>query len=148
MLLSCHLYIIIHARLAAWSQDCWCFILSTNKLLLQYGLGNYGAESLLEMIALHLDATTGDQNIWRELASCFLKVAHCEEDRLSVHLNGREDGQNQQSSVCYKNIPKMFISGKTAKIWKLRYRWWMRRHFSHLILQSEILSGMLVHAQS
>lgn len=94
------------------------------------------------MIALHLDATNADYNIWREYAMCFLKLSQYEEDRMSVCLNGNESGHKPRYSVSFNKTPKIFIKGQSGKSWKLRCRWWSTRHFSHDILASETAAGI------
>ncbi|PRQ31106.1 putative tetratricopeptide-like helical domain-containing protein [Rosa chinensis] len=116
---------------------------SLEKLVLLHQNDNYSPESLLEMIALHLDATNAEYNIWREYAMCFLKLSQYEEDRMSVCLNGNEGGHKPRYSVSFNKTPKIFIKGQSGKNWKLRCRWWSTRHFSHDILASEIAAGDL-----
>ncbi|XP_040986567.1 uncharacterized protein LOC121234622 isoform X2 [Juglans microcarpa x Juglans regia] len=72
---------------------------SLAKLVRMHQSGDYGLESLLEMIALHLDATYAEYNTWREFASCFIKLSQYEEDRLSVCQNENEDMQEQPDSI-------------------------------------------------
>ncbi|XP_015899123.2 uncharacterized protein LOC107432494 isoform X1 [Ziziphus jujuba] len=114
-----------------------CYSLA--KLVSMHQNGDYSPESLLEMIAMHLDATYADFNTWREFALCFLKLSQHEDDRVSVCLN--EDGYKHHSLVCFSKTPKIFTEGKSGKSWRLRCRWWLTRHFSHKILSSEILAG-------
>ncbi|KAF5727956.1 hypothetical protein HS088_TW21G00096 [Tripterygium wilfordii] len=112
------------------------------KLVLMHRKGDYGLESLLEMIALHLDATFAECNTWREFAICFLKLTQYEEDRMSGCLN--EDGMKRQNySACYNRFPKVFLEHKARKAWRFRCRWWLTRHFSKSILKSEIEAGDL-----
>lgn len=117
----------------------YCFVIP--RVL--YIAGNCSSESLLEMIALHLDAVFAEYKTWREFALCFLKVSQKDEDRMSVCLNGNEGGQKQQFSVRQNRIPKLFIHGKSGRAWKLRYRWWLRRHFSRSMLSSDITTGII-----
>jgi hypothetical protein len=107
-----------------------------------YFAGEYGLESLLEMIALHLDATYAEHNTWRQFALCFLKLSQYEEDRMSVCPNENEDGQEQPDTIHFTNTPKIFTEGKSGKSWRLRCRWWLTRHFSSNALVSEIAAGM------
>nr|XP_011460754.1 PREDICTED: uncharacterized protein LOC105350432 isoform X1 [Fragaria vesca subsp. vesca] len=116
---------------------------SLGKLILLHQNDDYSYESLLEMIALHLDATTAEYNIWREYAMCFLKLSQSEEDRLSVCLNGDEDEPKPRYSVSFNKTPEIFLKGQSRKNWKLRCRWWSTRHFSHELLASEIAAGDL-----
>ncbi|XP_062093582.1 uncharacterized protein LOC133799581 isoform X2 [Humulus lupulus] len=108
------------------------------KLVMMHRNGEYSSESLLEMIACHLDATYADHNTWREFASCFLKLSQHEEDQMSVCLNENGSGVKQCCSVSFNKIPKLFMEGKSQKNWRLRCRWWMTRHFSTNMLASEI----------
>lgn len=98
-------------------------------------------ESLLEMIALHLDATYADSNIWREFASCFVKLSQYDEDRISVCPDGNERGKKQSFSVRYNRVPDILTEGKSGKAWMFRCKWWLRRHFSQNMLTSEIAAG-------
>ncbi|KAH9779252.1 TAF RNA polymerase I subunit A [Citrus sinensis] len=104
--------------------------------------GDYSADSLLEMIGLHLDATFADHNTWRDFALCFLKISQYEEDRMSVCLNG--NGEKKQGfTVRYNRIPKILTEGKQGKSWMFRCRWWLNRHFSKKVLASDIATGDL-----
>ncbi|XP_042484550.1 uncharacterized protein LOC122064833 [Macadamia integrifolia] len=103
--------------------------------------GDYNLEPLVEMIALHLDATYATCDIWGELASCFLKISLYEDDQMSVCGNENECGGKQQFSVCFNSIPRSFIEGNLRMPWKLRCKWWSRRHFSNNILDSEMKAG-------
>ncbi|KAL5542750.1 hypothetical protein UlMin_010460 [Ulmus minor] len=116
---------------------------SLEKLVIMHHNGDYCSESLLEMISTHLDATYADFNTWKELSSCFLKLSHYDEDQLSVCLNGDEGGVKHKYSATFNKIPKMFTEGKSGKSWRLRYRWWLTRHFSRGVLASEITAGDL-----
>ncbi|PON52793.1 TAF RNA polymerase I subunit A [Parasponia andersonii] len=115
---------------------------SLAKLVTMHRNGEYGCESLLEMIASHLDASYADYNIWREFASCFLKLSQHEEDQMSVCLNGRGVGLGQYS-VSFNKIPRIFTECKSQKIWRLRCRWWMTRHFSLTTLALDIAADDL-----
>ncbi|KAF3440579.1 hypothetical protein FNV43_RR18863 [Rhamnella rubrinervis] len=112
---------------------------SLAKLVSMHQNGDYSVESLLEMIAMHLDATYADFSIWREFALCFLKLSQQEEDRMSAC--GNEEGHKQEDSVRFCKTLKIFTEGQSGKSWRLRQRWWLTRHFSHKILESEILAG-------
>jgi hypothetical protein len=97
--------------------------------------GDYQTESLLEYIALHLDATYGCTYIWRELASCFLKMqANCqseyEMDRMSTQQNGNHSDAQYKIFTSANQLPNMFQKSESRSTWKLRCRWWARRHFS------------------
>lgn len=103
--------------------------------------GDYSAESLLEMIALHLDASHAECTIWKEFASCFLKLSLRDEDTLSACLDGNDGVQKQRFSVRYNRTPEIFTERKSGKAWRLRCRWWLKRHFSNNMLASEIVRG-------
>ena len=105
--------------------------------------GDYDAASLLEMIALHLDATYAEFDIWREFALCFLKLSQCEEDRMSVCLDGNEGKHKPKYAVRFNRIPNIFIEGKSGKTWRFRCRWWLTRHFSKNLINSEVAAGTL-----
>lgn len=97
--------------------------------------GDYQTESLLEYIALHLDATYGCTYIWRELASCFLKMqAKCqsehEMDRISTQQNGNHSDARYKIFTYANQLPNMFQKAESRTTWKLRCRWWARRHFN------------------
>ncbi|XP_043701187.1 uncharacterized protein LOC122651738 isoform X2 [Telopea speciosissima] len=114
---------------------------SLRKLITMHNNGDYNFEPLVEMIALHLDATYATCDIWGELASCFLKLSHYEEDQMSVCGNENEYGNKKQFSVCFNSIPRSFIEGNLRMSWKLRCKWWSRRHFSKNIHDSEMQEG-------
>ncbi|KAJ4982087.1 hypothetical protein NE237_032924 [Protea cynaroides] len=104
-----------------------------------HGTGEYNLEPLVEMIALHLDATYATCDIWRELASCFLKLSQLEEAQMSVCGNENEcGGGKQQFSICFNVIPRSFIEGNLRMLWKLHCRWWSRLHFSKNIYDSDM----------
>ncbi|CAN0883887.1 hypothetical protein LINGRAHAP2_LOCUS14668 [Linum grandiflorum] len=111
---------------------------SLAKLVRLNELGIYSSESLLEMIAMHLDAANGkgENSAWRELASCFVRVCGQgqEEDRMSSESDGR--------SVCYNNrIPNFLVNG--GESWKVRCKWWKNLYFSKSRLASDIAEGDL-----
>uniref|UniRef100_A0A5B7BG06 Uncharacterized protein n=1 Tax=Davidia involucrata TaxID=16924 RepID=A0A5B7BG06_DAVIN len=115
---------------------------SLARLVSLHQNGDYRTEQLLEMIALHLDATYAEYNTWKEFASCFLKLSQCEEDRMSMCLS--ENGGHEPSyAVRFNRIPKIFTDGILGKSWRLRCRWWLTRHFSRSILNSELAAGDL-----
>lgn len=93
------------------------------------------------MIALHLDATDGAPDTWQEFAMCYFKLAKLEEDRLSECLNGGESGPQKCYSGRIIVIPQIFAAGNSGKNWRFRCRWWLRRHFSCSILESDIAAG-------
>ncbi|CAK9182958.1 unnamed protein product [Ilex paraguariensis] len=116
---------------------------SLARLASMHKQGDYSSEKLLEMIALHLDATYAECNTWKEFASCFLKLCQSEEDRMSICLDGNEDGHKQKHSYHFNGIPGMFTNSALGRSWRFRCRWWLTRHFSHSILSSEITAGDL-----
>ncbi|KAJ0047237.1 hypothetical protein Pint_04808 [Pistacia integerrima] len=116
---------------------------SLARLIRMHQTGNYSVESLLEMIALHLDATYADSNIWREFASCLLQLSQYDEDRMSVCPDANEGGKKQSFSVRYSRVPDILTKGKSGKAWMFRCKWWLRRHFSQNMLTSEIAAGDL-----
>ncbi|GAV64034.1 hypothetical protein CFOL_v3_07552 [Cephalotus follicularis] len=136
-----------YAMLSTCFEDCLkkdpacCYSLA--KLISMHQNGSYNTESLLEMIGLHLDATYAEYSTWREFALCFLKLSEYEEDRLSVFVNGHEDGKSQASSVHYNKTPKIFTEGKSGKGWRFRCKWWLRRHFNKNMFASESVAGDL-----
>ncbi|XVF04297.1 hypothetical protein REPUB_Repub05bG0070300 [Reevesia pubescens] len=113
------------------------------RLVSMHQNGDYSLESLMEMIALHMEATYPESNTWREFTSCFLKLYQYKEDRLSVCLNGNEGEQKANPSVYYKRMPKIFTEVKARKAWRLCCKCWLRRHFGMQMLASEIASGVL-----
>ncbi|XVF78683.1 hypothetical protein PTKIN_Ptkin14bG0155200 [Pterospermum kingtungense] len=114
---------------------------SLARLVSIYQNGDYSLESLVEMIALHLEATYPESNIWREFASCFLKLYQYEEDRLSVCLNGNKGEQKANLSINYKRMPKIFTERTSRNAWRLRCKCWSIRYFGKRMLESEIASG-------
>ncbi|KAK4771190.1 hypothetical protein SAY87_031722 [Trapa incisa] len=117
---------------------------SISRLVKMHQLGEYNAQSLLEMIALHLDAIdAAPGSIWQEFAMCFYKLAKWDEDCLSVCLNGGESEPQKYYSSSSSVIPAIFVMGKSGKNWRLRCRWWYRRHFRLSILESDIATGDL-----
>ncbi|KAA8523951.1 hypothetical protein F0562_010374 [Nyssa sinensis] len=116
---------------------------SLARLVSLHQNGDYSTEQLLEMIALHLDATYAECNTWKEFAACFLKLSECEEDRMSMCLDGNEDGPKQSYSIRFNRIPKNLTDGILGKSWRFRCKWWLTRHFSRSILNSEFAAGDL-----
>lgn len=110
-------------------------------LILKLFSGDYSVDSLVEMIALHVEATFPESETWREFASCFLKLYEYEEDRLSVCLDGNECEQKANSSIYYKRMPSIFTEVNSRRAWRLRCRCWLKRHFGKRMLASEIASG-------
>ncbi|MCD9561496.1 hypothetical protein HAX54_020623 [Datura stramonium] len=122
----------IHCILSFFSVFLWAWFISTS--------GEYSTEKLVEMIALHLDATHAKCDTWKELAGCFLKLCQCEEDCMSVCAN-TEDSEKQKFSNRVSQIPRIFSDYESSKSWRFRCRWWLTRHFSQNILTSDIASG-------
>lgn len=114
---------------------------SLAKLVTLHHRGEYDPQQLLETIALHLEASYPESNIWKEFASCLIKLCRCEEDRMSVCLDKNESETKQAEFFRFKSVPEIFTMGKSGKSWKLRCRWWLNRHFSRTILSSEIEAG-------
>uniref|UniRef100_A0A1J3F8A0 Uncharacterized protein n=1 Tax=Noccaea caerulescens TaxID=107243 RepID=A0A1J3F8A0_NOCCA len=95
----------------------------------------YSRESLIEMIALHVEASFPEAEIWKEFADCLIFFFdNLDEDRMSVCLDGSGEERNQQTySVRYNPTPRMF----TDASWTLRAKWWLNRHFSPEMLETE-----------
>ncbi|KAG6412900.1 hypothetical protein SASPL_125595 [Salvia splendens] len=115
---------------------------SLSRLVLMHQRGDYDTQSLVEMLALHLDASYGTCDTWQELASCLLKLSQCEGDRESV-CNSGNDSDNRGCLDDSNRVPELFTCGESGKSWRLRCRWWLNRHFHDRILMSEIASGDL-----
>ncbi|XP_004251881.1 uncharacterized protein [Solanum lycopersicum] len=113
---------------------------SLGRLIILHRRGEYSTEKLMEMIALHLDATHANCDTWKELACCFLRLFQCEEDCMSVCSNG-EDSEKQKFTKWISQIPKIFSDYESSKSWRLRCRWWLTHYFSQTILTSDIASG-------
>ncbi|WRX28494.1 TATA box-binding protein-associated factor RNA polymerase I subunit A - like 1, partial [Theobroma cacao] len=125
------------ARLVSMQQnEVFAYII----VILIFFLRDYSLEYLVEMIALHLEATNLESNTWRVFASCFLKLYQHEEDRLSVCLNRNEGEQIPKLSVNYNKMPKLFTEGKSRKVWRLCCKCWLKRHFAMKMLASEMAS--------
>ncbi|KAL5715899.1 hypothetical protein ACHQM5_017660 [Ranunculus cassubicifolius] len=114
---------------------------SLTKLIAMYKNGDYGLVPLLEMIALHLDATYAPSSIWAEFASCFLKLSHLEEDQLSVCGNADHNVRETMYPSPMRMFPARFIHGNSKKSWELRCKWWSYRYFSKNNHASEIKQG-------
>lgn len=106
--------------------------------------GDYSAEKLLQMVALHLDATYAECNMWKEFASCFLKLSLSEEDRISTCFAGNGETLQGQSKN-FNRKPVIVAESVMGKEWILRCRWWQTRHFSQSILVSEFEAGISSH---
>ncbi|XP_010260398.1 PREDICTED: uncharacterized protein LOC104599522 [Nelumbo nucifera] len=114
---------------------------SLTRLITMHRNGDYGLETLLEMIASHIDATFPGCDVWGELASCFLNLSQYEEDRLSIC--GENGGDKQGYSASVTVIPRAFLEGKSRTSWNLRCKWWSTRHFSKSTLISKMQSDEL-----
>lgn len=101
---------------------------------------DYSRESLIEMIALHVEASFPEAEIWKEFADCLIFFFdNLDEDRMSVCLDGSGEERNQQTySVRYNPTPRMF----TDASWTLRAKWWLSRHFSPEMLETESKKGI------
>ncbi|XP_022860860.1 uncharacterized protein LOC111381313 isoform X1 [Olea europaea var. sylvestris] len=111
---------------------------SLARLVVMHQRGDYNTKKLAEMIALHLDATYAKSDTWKELASCFLRLRLCGDDRMSCS-NGK-DGHNQASFCHCNQILDISTNSESGKNWRLRCRWWLNHHFSHSILLLDIAS--------
>ncbi|KFK32448.1 hypothetical protein AALP_AA6G243300 [Arabis alpina] len=112
-------------------------VTTLKKLIVMSTEDGYRRESLIEMIAMHVEASFPEPEIWEEFASCFRHLfENLDEDRLSVCLGGygEELNQHQTYSVRYNPTPTMF----TDTTWTLRAKWWLNRHFSLEMLETEI----------
>ncbi|KAI4374689.1 hypothetical protein MLD38_012654 [Melastoma candidum] len=107
---------------------------TVERLVIMHKRETYGLQSLLDMISLHLDATSGDSNVWKELAECFLKVSHIDQNCMSA---------NRGPSVCLNVTQGHLPHGYLGKRWELRHRWWLSGHFSNDILNQESVAGDL-----
>ncbi|KAL3503159.1 hypothetical protein ACH5RR_037608 [Cinchona calisaya] len=116
---------------------------SLARLVNMHQIGFYNTEKLVEMIAWHLDATLAEFNIWKEFASCFLKLSLSEGDQVSVCFDGDEDGKKKMCSYNVIKIPATFSNPESQYTWRLRCRWWEKRHYSQKILASEVAAGDL-----
>lgn len=113
---------------------------SLTRLLCLHQQGDYSAEKLLQMVALHLDATYAECNMWKEFASCFLKLSLSEEDRISTCFAGSGETLQGQSKN-FNRKPVIVAESFMGKEWILRCKWWQTRHFSQSILVSEFEAG-------
>ncbi|KAJ0258055.1 hypothetical protein HA466_0069160 [Hirschfeldia incana] len=111
-------------------------VTTLKKLIEMSKQDGYSRESLIEMIALHVEASFPEPKIWREFAEMLiLFFENVDEDRMSACFNGDgEEGCQQTYSVRYNPTPRMF----TDKSWTLRAKWWLSRHFSPEILETEM----------
>ncbi|XP_071718946.1 uncharacterized protein [Rutidosis leptorrhynchoides] len=110
---------------------------SVLKLINLHHNGYYRLEKLIEMIALHLEATYADSYIWKEFASCFIRLVDCDEDRISSTNDDDDDVSCTKRTSSLSSVPDMFLNDTSSETWKLRCRWWRTRHFTKTILSSE-----------
>lgn len=108
-----------------------------------YTSGCYSTEKLVEMIAWHLDAALANSNIWKEFASCFLKLSQSEEDRMSVCFNDDKNGKKKKCLYNVVHIPSIFSNPESEYTWRLRCRWWQKRYYCQNILVLEIAAGII-----
>lgn len=116
----------------AWNlvlELCFFFFVSDSLQFFIGNAGNYSLESLLEMIALHLDGTCAEYDTWRELAMCFLKLSQIEEDRVSAACSIGSGGHKLRSSLNINCNLKLFTEKNLRNAWRLRCRWWLTHHF-------------------
>lgn len=90
------------------------------------------------MIALHLDATFPEHNIWKTFASCLDTLFSYEEDCMSTCLNGSKDELRKRVGSFPSSTPKVF----TEKPWMVRGMWWKTRHFGPKNRKSDIQAGI------
>ncbi|CAA7013820.1 unnamed protein product [Microthlaspi erraticum] len=105
------------------------------KLIVMSVEVGYSRESLIEMIALHVEFSFPEPEIWKEFADCLIFFFdNLDEDRMSVCLDGAGEERNQQTySVRYNPTPRMF----TDESWTLRAQGWLHRHFLLEMLETE-----------
>ncbi|KAK9094553.1 hypothetical protein Scep_026022 [Stephania cephalantha] len=106
------------------------------KLITMHKNGEYGVESMVEMIALHLDATYPSFNVWNDLATCLLQLSQSEVDQMS--MNERVTDFVRKGISSFQEFPNAFIQEKSKTLWLLRCRWWSARHFSICTFISEL----------
>ncbi|CAK8535048.1 unnamed protein product [Lathyrus sativus] len=115
---------------------------SLAKLIKMHQEGDYSLESLLEMVASHLDATDAEYNTWMVLAICFSKLSLYEDDLLSTCSIQNDKVQGLQHSSS-RETPKFFTGDISAETWNVRCRWWLHKYFSSSQFESNIKSGDL-----
>ncbi|PWA96875.1 hypothetical protein CTI12_AA035420 (chloroplast) [Artemisia annua] len=99
--------------------------------------GHYSVEKLIEMIGLHLDAAYAHSHIWKEFASCFLKLPQCDTNDMLSCVNSYGESYTKRVN----NVPDLFRDNLSRRNWRLRCRWWLSRHFTKTRLASEVSSG-------
>ncbi|KAI3988099.1 hypothetical protein MKX01_011888 [Papaver californicum] len=112
---------------------------AVTNLISLYKNGDYSLELLVEMIALHLDATCGSCSVWEELASCFLKVSQIE-DVLESN-NSNSEGSRISNLGVSGSVGKRITDGESSLSWKLRRKWWSKHHFSIRDFSLEMHAG-------
>lgn len=116
---------------------------SLARLVNMHRIGYYGTEKLVEMIAWHLDAVLAEYSTWKEFASCFLELSQSVGDQVSVCFDSNEDEKKENFSYNIIQIPAIFTNPESQYTWRLRCRWWEKRHYSQKVLESEIAAGDL-----
>nr|XP_027064991.1 uncharacterized protein LOC113691022 [Coffea arabica] len=116
---------------------------SLARLVNMHRIGYYGTEKLVEMIAWHLDAVLAEYSTWKEFASCFLELSQTVGDQVSACFDSNEAGKKENFSCNVIQIPAIFTNPESQCTWRLRCRWWEKRHYSRKILESEIAAGDL-----
>ncbi|KAK1324858.1 hypothetical protein QJS10_CPA01g00547 [Acorus calamus] len=120
---------------------------SLSRLIKMHKSGTYSTKALLEMIALHLDATCGACDAWEELCMCFLKLQNmvmrdkCGEDLLSTNVKTVVNESNPMPTGSSNAIPDVFMGQEARISWDLRCKWWHTRHFSSNVYLSEKQAG-------
>ncbi|CAN6463369.1 unnamed protein product [Victoria cruziana] len=145
-------YLLVHLRSKNLKQLSACHEDALRKdptssdslihLIKMHESGNYVMEKLIEMIALHLDATCGTSYVWKHLAGLLLKVHmeleqfQYEDDRFSTE-HAHRGNTSLPSSTNRILLPKIFSQKEQKQVWKLRCRWWYTRHFGSKINLNE-----------
>jgi hypothetical protein len=118
---------------------------SLSQLVNMHNDGSYSIEKLVEMIALYLDATKGDNYIWKEFTSCFLRITQCGQEHMSDNRNNEDyTGENAKRNLVNSDkirIPDLLVHRESGNSWRFRCRWWLTRHFSPKILLYDITTG-------
>ncbi|EPS64923.1 hypothetical protein M569_09860 [Genlisea aurea] len=110
---------------------------SVERLIHLHRQGEYEVTELMKMIALHLDASTGTCDAWQALASCLLRLSQCEGDRASTCSNGCDENDLNGSN----KIPEAFTKAASRDVWRVRARWWRKRHFDCPELEKNAAPG-------
>lgn len=99
--------------------------------------GSYKSSHLITMIALHLDATFAAYDIWEEFATCILILQTQNsflEDQMPMDYNKRH------FPYC-GTVHQSFVQDGARRLWKLRIKWWLQRHFSEIAWLAELQNG-------